>query len=336
MKLIILHPPRLKKYAEKLADELFSHGYSASITTPDNVGGYEADVVIALGLDREILEILHRIPYDSTVIPVAPPSYSGYIALTPFSSCIEVVEKLSSGEVGSQRLPVLLAHIDGSSAVRALNEVAVFPKRSATLMEYDLSVNNDFIWHDVADGVIVATPLGSTAYAFSAGGPIALLDAEVLIIVPVNSMEPRRRSIVANSRSKIYIRNISSRVSIEVIADGVERIEVGEEVEIGVGGYINIASAEYRTTVLAKKKLSYEDLKDLPPSAKFVLRVIEDIGEVSISDIMELTGLSERTIRYAIALLSSRDLIEKIEDPVNPKRVLYRVSRRHRQIQAPR
>ncbi len=72
MKLTILHPPRLKKYAEKLADELFSHGYSVSITTPDNVDGYEADVVIALGLDREILEILHRIPYDSTVIPVAP------------------------------------------------------------------------------------------------------------------------------------------------------------------------------------------------------------------------------------------------------------------------
>ncbi|QOJ78698.1 NAD(+)/NADH kinase [Infirmifilum lucidum] len=324
----LVYPSRLEKYARRLLDELVKRGYSVSASVLERIEEAQAKFVVILGLDREILQALHSLPYETTVLPVAPPSYTGYIALTPMDKCAQVLELLERGRVTPLRLPVLSAFVDGTKTVRAVNEVAVFPRRSATLLEYDLEVNGDFLWHDTSDGLIVATPLGSTAYALSAGGPVVLLDAEALVIISVNSVEPGRRPVVAHLRSSIRVGGVSSRTSVEVIADGVERVEVEEEVRIGVAGYLNMVVAEDRGTALAKRKFTYEELRELPPSAKFVLKVLEDEGELGISEIIDLTGLPERTVRHALALLSSRGFIEKLEDPVNPKRILYRVSRK--------
>lgn len=330
MEIQLVYPSRLEKYARKLSGDLARHGHNVYASALEKAGEVQARLVVALGLDREILQALHSLPYDSTVLPVAPPSYTGYIALTPMDKCAQVLELLEKGRIAPLRLPVLSASVDGTKTVRAVNEVAVFPRRSATLMEYDLEINGEPLWHDTSDGLIIATPLGSTAYAFSAGGPVVLLDTEALVIVSVNSVEPGRRPVVAHLRSSIRVGGLSSRTAVEVIADGVERVEVEEEVRIGVAGYLNMVVAEDRGTALAKRKFTYEELRELPPSAKFVLKVLEDEGELGISEIIDLTGLPERTVRHALALLSSRGFVEKLEDPVNPKRVLYRVSRKER------
>jgi len=322
----LIYPSRLEKYAKRLQAELAQRGYSPQAIALEKVDELERGLLIVLGLDREVLEALHHAPYESTVLPVAPPSYTGYVALNPFEKCAQVVEQLEAGRIEPLRVPVLSALADGTVNVRAINEVAVFPRRSATLMEYDLEVNGDLLWHDTSDGVIVATPLGSTAYALSAGGPVVLLDTEALVIVSVNSTEPGRRPVVVSLGSNIRVGGIASRTAVEVVADGVERVEVEEEVRVIVGGHLNLVVTESRGTALAKRKLTYAELRDLPPSAKLVLKVLEEEGELGISEIIDLTGLPERTVRHALALLSSRGFIAKLEDPVNPKRILYRVS----------
>ena len=65
------------------------------------------------------------------------------------------------------------------SAYPVLNDVAVFTSKSATLMEHVLRINGEEVWHDSSDGVIISTPIGSSAYSMSAGGPIIFQAANV-------------------------------------------------------------------------------------------------------------------------------------------------------------
>ena len=76
--------------------------------------------------------------------------------------------------------------IDGKNVYPVLNDVAVFSSRSAMLMEHTLRVNGDEVWHDSSDGVIISTPIGSSAYSMSAGGPVIFQDSDVFGIISVN------------------------------------------------------------------------------------------------------------------------------------------------------
>ncbi|WP_243674867.1 hypothetical protein [Vulcanisaeta distributa] len=105
----------------------------------------------------------------------------------------------------------LSVNIKGKKLPYAINEVAIFPARSAMTLEYSLYVNNEYLWHDVADGLIISTPTGSTAYAMSAGGPLIHSRAQVIEIVPVNSTNLARVPVIVPSDSVIMIRDLISR-----------------------------------------------------------------------------------------------------------------------------
>jgi NAD+ kinase len=89
----------------------------------------------------------------------------------------------------------------------ALNDVVLHPGKSARMIEFELYVDGQFVYSQKSDGLIVATPTGSTAYALSAGGPIMhpKLDAVVLVPMFPHTLSSRPIVVDANSELKILI-----------------------------------------------------------------------------------------------------------------------------------
>ncbi len=206
-----------------------------------------------------------------------------------------------------------------------MNEIAIFPLRSTSLMSYELLIDEELIWRDRAYGILVSTPLGSTAYALSAGGIVILEDANVMEIVPVNSLEPSKRPIIVPDYSIIEIKGLASRYPCEAIADGCKRVRVKNSIIVKKSdkplNIIRIASKPSVKKTLREKLL--HNLVNMPPSVKFVLKMLQLNGPMSARELAEATLLPERTVRYALSELVKTRLVRKIINLRDARQIYY-------------
>ncbi|MFT4127651.1 MAG: NAD kinase [Gordonia sp. (in: high G+C Gram-positive bacteria)] len=116
----------------------------------------------------------------------------------------------------------------------ALNEVAVLNKSSTGVLELITEVDGRPVSGFGADGVLVSTPTGSTAYAFSAGGPVMWPDLEAILVVPSNAHALFARPMVTSPRSRIAVEVDKAGRSAVALCDGRRRLEVpaGARVEV--------------------------------------------------------------------------------------------------------
>jgi len=154
----------------------------------------QADCIIVLGGDKGVRNYFHR-TFDtvSPVLGISEGEASGFLAqidLREFSSYVNVLKKQ---KYTIEEVPRLGVKIDGKNVYPVLNDVAIFSSKSAILMEHTLSVNGEEVWHDNSDGIIISTPIGSSAYSMSAGGPVLFQDSAVFEIISVNSLDVTRR-----------------------------------------------------------------------------------------------------------------------------------------------
>ncbi|MCD6357806.1 MAG: NAD(+)/NADH kinase [Thermoproteales archaeon] len=289
-----------------------------------------ADLVLAIGDDRDILDAIQAVgDSDTPILGVSLGNSVSYLSSISLDELGSALEMLRRGEYELATHARLRGVVDGSTVVYAMNEIAVFPSRSATLMSYELLIDGDLVWMDRADGVLVATPLGSTAYALSAGGAVVLEGARVLEVVPVNSVDPSKRPLIVPDTSRIVIKNVSSRHPCEVVADGGKRVKVRREVTISRSEMpIRIVKVSSRPSVreTLREKIAAE-AADMPPSAKFVLKMLELKGPMSAREIAELTLLPERTVRYALSELLRRGLVRRSTSLRDARQVYYELAR---------
>jgi NAD+ kinase len=92
----------------------------------------------------------------------------------------------------------------------AVNDIVLHPGMSVRMMTFELYVDSEFVYSQRSDGLIVATPTGSTAYALSAGGPLLVPELDAIVVVPLNPHTLSSRPVVLNGDAQIEIR-VSSR-----------------------------------------------------------------------------------------------------------------------------
>lgn len=92
----------------------------------------------------------------------------------------------------------------------ALNDIVLHPGMSVRMMTFELYVDGEFVYSQRSDGLIVATPTGSTAYALSAGGPLLFPELDAIVVVPLNPHTLSSRPIALHGDAKIELR-VSSR-----------------------------------------------------------------------------------------------------------------------------
>ena len=92
----------------------------------------------------------------------------------------------------------------------ALNDIVLHPGMSVRMMTFELYVDGEFVYSQRSDGLIVATPTGSTAYALSAGGPLLFPELDAIVVVPLNPHTLNSRPIALQGNAQIELR-VSSR-----------------------------------------------------------------------------------------------------------------------------
>src|SRR6476469_3486852 len=192
----------------------------------------EVDLVLVTGGDRGILNYFHKVVTDSApVLGMYESDSTGFLAQLEVRDLESATYRLKKGDYEVDEVFRLAVKVDGREVEPVLNDVAVFPSKSAMLMEHVLRISNKDVWHDNSDGIIISTPTGSTAYSMSAGGPMVLQKSQVFIVVSVNSIDNTRRPLVVPNDTKLEIADIVSRYHCEVVLDGGSRLGIKKMLE---------------------------------------------------------------------------------------------------------
>ncbi len=288
----------------------YSSSFKVSTELNEDLSNY--DIIGIAGTDRFIIMNIHKLnSWDGPVLTIG--FGIGFLNSIDITNLDKALQAIMSGDYEIEDILRLTVDIKGKKLPNAVNEVAIFPARSAITIEYSLFINGEYLWHDVADGLIISTPTGSTAYAMSAGGPLIHSGAKVFEVVPVNSTNLARVPIIVSDSSVIEIRDIISKSRVEAIIDGSVRTYVGNEVRISAGKPLKLVRVGGVSSTVGRyeKKISLMANMDLPPSAKFILKILEYEGQLTQKEIAEKTMLPSRTVRNAISILMRRGLIKR-------------------------
>ncbi|TXT55279.1 MAG: NAD kinase [Candidatus Thorarchaeota archaeon] len=295
----------------------------------------KANLLIVIGSDKTLLNTLLKLgDKEIPILPVASKGQPDFLFDITISDFDQIMEDILSRKWKEDHRSRLVVNITGKNGPPILNDIGIFAKKSATLMRYSLYLDGEQFLKDGSDGILVATPTGSTAYSMSVGGPVILSPASVVSILPVNSINPATRAVVVSEDTEIEIRDISCSVSVEAIFDGQLRKKVSS-------GPISIRKADTDAVFvqfsrerianlrgkLLRKTEEFEDLaQDLPPSAKLVLKVLEYEGPLTQKEIIAESILPPRTVRYALSILISEGLVSKKISLRDSRQGIYRVN----------
>lgn len=172
-----------------------------------------ADAVAAVG-ERSVRDALLS-DHEAPVLPVG----SGF-RFTPRSDVSRTLDRLIAGDLESRQHPVVSVTIDGDPVDRAAFDVALMTSEPARISEYALALPADPDPTFRADGVVVATPLGSGEYAAAAGGPV--VDPETgLAVVPVAPFTTSAGAWVVRDRVAVTVERDAN--SVRLVVDGTPR-----------------------------------------------------------------------------------------------------------------
>jgi NAD+ kinase len=307
-------------------------GLKVTALHPQRVKEFEGEVLVVVGDDREVLRFLHSVPLpDASLLIVGLEPTRSFLTSVDLEELADSAFHLVEGSYRVEEVPLLSCTTDDGDSYLAINEGAVVPKRPAKLMSYTLVIEGEQVWGDRADGVLVSTPIGSSAYALSAGGVLIHHNAQVFQVVPINSMDLTRRPLVVSASTEVKVTDVEVEGGAELVVDGLVRAPIGSEVTFTRHAkplrLIRLPGRPAITGKIERKVLLAEENLPLPPSARLVRKVLEYGGTMTFEELMAETGLPERTLRYCLSVLVARGMVRRVNDPNDFRRKLYQLRR---------
>lgn len=169
----------------------------------------QADFIIVLGGDGTLLGVSRRVGRFGTPIFGVNLGRLGFLTEVEINDLYSALEKIKAGKYIIEKRMMLEAIIlnDNVQVDRfyALNDVVISKGAFARIVRLKTYVDNKYLDTFPADGLIVSSPTGSTAYSLSAGGPIVNPQNDLLIVTPISPYTLHARSIIVSDREKIYI-----------------------------------------------------------------------------------------------------------------------------------
>ncbi|MCI6161761.1 MAG: NAD kinase [Prevotellaceae bacterium] len=174
---------------------------------------FEADYVISLGGDGTLLKAASHVCHKETPIMGINMGRLGFLADIKPQEIEKALDALYKGDFTITEHATIEVEAEGNSFGAchcALNEIAVLKRDNASMISIQTHIDGELLGNYQADGLIVSTPTGSTAYSLSNGGPIIVPRANVLCLTPVAPHSLNIRPIVVADDSEITL-NVKSR-----------------------------------------------------------------------------------------------------------------------------
>jgi NAD+ kinase len=201
--------------------------------------GKSCDLIIVVGGDGSMLHAARDlVDYEVPLLGVNR-GRLGFLTDIPPSEIEEQVGSVLAGEYVTSERFMLECELERDGEIVAsgiaLNDIVLQPRASIRMIELGLEIDGKYVYTLRSDGLIVATPTGSTAYALSGGGPILHPSINAINIVPINPHTLSNRPIVVDGESELVI-NIAkeNRVKAQVVCDGQNHLfsQWGDKVKI--------------------------------------------------------------------------------------------------------
>jgi NAD+ kinase len=225
--------------AADLRDELERAGVTTDVARdPDDVVDVRPDLVVSVGGDGTFLRAAHVAARANCPVLGVKVGRLGFLTeAEPGPAALEAVREVLDGAARvEERLAALAEPVDGTSFPPqwAMNEVMVEKWARHRLVRLAVHVDQAYVTTFSADGVIVATPTGSTAYSFSARGPIVNPSVRCLVLTPIAAHMVFDRSFVLGAEQAVILEVVGDEPAI-LSADGRQGIElpIGSRIRIG-------------------------------------------------------------------------------------------------------
>ncbi len=221
----------------------------------------EVDFVITLGGDGTILRYIHTHP--ELTAPVVGINLGGLgfmadIPITDIYPCLQAI--LRENYRIDERIMMEGTTLSGQKCF-ALNDIVIHRAQNPCLIDLVIHVDGNYLNTFSADGIIIATPSGSTAYSLAAGGPILTPELQAFVLTPISPHTISNRPIVLMPSHNIQIQYISEHNPIEVTYDGVGSFSMsnGEMFFVTLAArsfkLVNLSQYDYFSTL--RKKLGW-------------------------------------------------------------------------------
>lgn len=239
-----------KPFYDFLSAEGIVQPNSQELITDDN---FTADIAISYGGDGTLLRTASRVGKKQIPVFGINAGRLGFLTATSNENIDSIIGNIHDGEYEIEQHILIEASTDGEelkSYPFALNEIAIMKHDSSSMITLKATLNGcDTITYQ-ADGLIVATPSGSTGYSLSVGGPIIAPDASVLTLSPIAPHSLSARPLIVGDNTTVEI-SVNSRSGNYLIAiDG--RNESCDE-----NTTITIRKANYRQLIIRRREHSF-------------------------------------------------------------------------------
>ncbi len=204
---------------------LLKKGLDAKVS-PSSKFESDASLVITIGGDGTLLKAARFYAPKKTPILGINLGRLGFLAQANIDEIEDSIEKLIKGEYRIESRMMLSAFNDN---VLALNDIVIKGDSFSRTSKLFLSINDKVVCDYLADGIIISTPTGSTAYTLSAGGPVLVPGLNAIVIVPICAHTLTARPLVIPAEEEVKITSCKTCNKLKMSADGQDTIDISKD-----------------------------------------------------------------------------------------------------------
>ena len=222
----------------------------------------ETEAVLVIGGDGTLIRAARNLVKKNIPLLGINLGKLGYLCEVEENTIFPAIDELMADRYTIEQRMLLDGYTVQSGGEKiqrvALNDVVIHRTGALQIVNLNVYVNGEYLYNFKADGIIVATPTGSTGYSMSAGGPIVDPKANLLLLTPINAHTLNSKSIVIGPEDEITIevgmRRSQRDEQVEVSFDG------DSEVELKVGDKIVVHKAEESVGIIRLSKISFLEI----------------------------------------------------------------------------
>jgi NAD+ kinase len=230
-----------------------------SITTTlfSSIDPNTIDFTISLGGDGTILRLVHRFPELNAPLVGINLGGLGFMADIPLNDIYRSLEDIIQGRYQIENR-MMMEGVYQDHRCFAVNDIVIHRAHNPTLIDLAIYVDGNYLNTFAADGIIISTPGGSTAYSLAAGGPIVSPNMYAFILTPICPHTISNRPIVLMPNHTIEIKYLSPLKPVEVTTDGMYsfQMKTGEGISLSSSTknfkLVNLSRHDYFSTLREK------------------------------------------------------------------------------------
>lgn len=250
----------------QIRDYLTAHGKKCTVCTERHADAglvkKDVDCVLVLGGDGTLLQAVADLADINVPFLGINLGTLGFLTEVNKADIESALASILAGDYEIEKRMMLEGHSYDKTGEKdsacALNDIVITRKGSLQIIRFNISVNGQFLHKYHADGMIVATPTGSTGYNLSAGGPVVDPKARLIVMSPICPHSMQHRSIVLSPEDEVTIEietgHDEVRQEVEAIFDGSHRVT------LYTGDKIVIRRSEKTTGIVKLNKVSFLEI----------------------------------------------------------------------------